>query len=360
MKIEALVALTLCHSGHSLQADHIEKILETQTFKADLKSYSSGNSDRYSEWLCNLHLVHATNQIKKGNYQHLKLIISTIEEADTNGNMKYRVRDYHQKLGFALNLPVIECVRNQKPEQLEELLTLLRRLSDHAFDNGYTDNRSCTSPLAYAKLVSHALNKRGELDSWGDKLEPDVKKRFKDSLLLANIPVYTTWPLKDSKHWLNKDNKEYRMDVFLWIYSNEEAIKSIYHKPMWAAGYIPGQGIREEEVDELIDSDTTILNAKKYLVLRKGRLAFGKDDYAKAIEYCDLVKSYIDEQAESQASGRDQLTYDDALVYGARSHMGLNQKDEAEKLMRDLRTEKGFPTTRKARKKLLNDLGIAK
>ena len=360
VKVEALVALTLCHNGHAINAAHIEKIIGTKTFKENLIDRRNSRSNRYPEWRLHLHIGHAMNEMKKGNYEPLELIVSTIEDTKNDQTLQYEASNFHRILSLSMCLPVIECVRNQNPEELDELLKLLRRLADHAFTNGYTGNLSCTSPLAYAKLVSDKLSRRKELDTWCDTYSPDVKKLFKAALGRANIPVYVSWAVKDSVHWLNMDNKEYRMDLFHWVYCNKVGVGSLVMNPMWAAGYIPNKGVRKEEVDELISSDTIILSAKKLLILSRARVAFKEGNYAIAIEECNLVRTLIDEQNDDEKFNHDHSIYDDSLVYGARSHIGLGQEDKALKLMKSLRSKQGFPGTREARKKLLKEFGITK
>ena len=357
-KVEALVGLNRCRLGVITNQQLVADTVKGKSFDSLLTAYATNSSDKYKRWLTELYQFHAMNEMLKGNIAPLKSIVDSIIKADDDRNISYLARRIQSNMAFTMCYPLVEAVRSQTAEQLEAILPLLQRLAIHAHQKGYSVIRCCTSPLAYAKLVSHALGRRDELDSWGDNLTEEVKKKFDASMKRANIPAYIALPSSGVSHWLSAENKEYRIDLYKWVYANSEAAnsmtKSLSTKSLsWAAKDVPGKGLTEAEAFELTGAEQTHPDAKKSLLVHRAWHYYEKKEYTKALADYAAAMTLM----ETPSKTWDPI-YDDAAIYSAEIHLELDEKDKAVELAKSLRLQNISPREKKRRNTLLKKLGL--
>ena len=352
-KLEALVALQRCRQGVVVNQQAVAEIFKGKNFDSILTAYAKSSSNKYQRWLAELFQVYAMNEMSKGNVAPLKSMVDTMIKAADVNQTSYVTRMLNRHIAFRMCYPLVETVRTQKPETLEQILPLLQHLAIHAVKKDNSDNKCCTSPLAYAKLVAHALGKRDELDSWGSDLTEKHKKTFDASMKRANIPVYISWPTENSGHWLSPENKEYRMDLFAWVYANAEAANSMKAKVLWAANELPGKGITEEEAFELTGAEETHPDAKKSLLIHRAWNYYVRKEYTKALaDYHEAMTLMTEPSATWDA------LHDDAVIFTAEIYLILEDKEKAVDVAKSLRLTNIDPKAKNRRNTLLENLGL--
>ena len=350
-RVEALVALTLSNFGQDTNVQNIKEIIADKSFETLLKNYSKSSSNRHLEWQLDLYLIYAMTEMKAGNFIPLETMVKTFEKSKDDSNALSRSEYIQADLGRQMALPVIDLLQAGNEEQLKTLLPLLQRLANHALEQGISNNYCRTSPLAYAKLVSHALGKREEINKWGDHLSADAKKQFNAAMKRANIPVYIAWPLYGDKQWFHPKNKELRNKVFHWIFSNKEALNSMMPNFSWAPSYVSKYGLTIEETHALADDPDILSGAKSSLLLFRAK-SHRKNKKPE--------KSLIDYQTALDLMPKEELRWDMLYNHNAIStaefHLLQEQKVEAEKLIQSLRNDKISAPFLKKKNKILEQL----
>ncbi|MFC4992427.1 tetratricopeptide repeat protein [Rubritalea tangerina] len=353
-RVEALASLCQAHTGISLNAEPIKNEIGRKTYAFLLNEHAKRSGDRYKKWLVDLYHFHAIHEMKQGNLKPLESIVELYEkDQGDHSNLHYYANNAQDELSHSMCFALVESVRKQSPHQLETLLPLLKRLVLVTFEKDNTDNRSRTSPLAYAKLVSHKLNKRPELDTWGKKLSPEGQKAYKKVLELANLPVYISWPVENEDYWLEDDNKAYRMDLFTWLYANPESAESMQYKLLWAANNMAGRGLTEAEVFELTSAESTHPNAKKSMLVHRAWHFYEKKDYDKA-----LADYHAAMELMQDGDKRWDSLFDDASVYAAEIYLLQENKDKAIEIAKKLRLKGIDPKAKNRRNTLLKKLDL--
>ncbi|MGJ8672794.1 tetratricopeptide repeat protein [Rubritalea sp.] len=349
VKIEALAALCLSHTGRTINADHIASILEGRSFLTTFKEYSKNSSNRELEWLLDFFIYRASTAIALGDYAPLEEIVTSLEKTAQDSNLSYRTRTYQAKLGTYTGDATVMAVQNHSDEQLEVYLKLLKRLALNAHRNKLTDNKCKTTPLAYAKLVSSKLGKRAEMDDWATqaKLLPDAQKTFTESMKLANILVYYAWNVDYDDYWLHPDNKEHRLSLFTWLLSNQEVAESMLANRYWAAKYLRNNGLTEDEVSALTGTIEVNADLNKALLTYRATLYSQKKEYDKALTDFNAAIDLMQDQ-----DSRWDSYYDDAVLNAAEIYLKTKRIEKAREYAKYFRTKDTRKNNINRRKKL--------